>query len=224
MTADRGSRPSPGARAEGFLVLEGDPARARACARVLGRARPVAVAGALAEARARCRAARAPWTGVLVAARLARPGAAPERGLDLLAELRASGRLPPALVVAAPADRGALLRAHDLGARCLPGPLEEAQLDLFAARALAVERCPDPGLRAILEAFVGRWRLRPREAELLGLASLGHERGRLPAETGAAPDTVKDRVRALLRRTGARSFEELVRSVRRAYFGGRPVI
>jgi DNA-binding CsgD family transcriptional regulator/PAS domain-containing protein len=78
------------------------------------------------------------------------------------------------------------------------------------AHLLAVAPAPDGGLAARLASASGRWRLTPRQADVLARVSQGFSNKAIAAELACADGTVEIHVSALLGKAGCVSRAELV--------------
>ena len=91
-----------------------------------------------------------------------------------------------------------------------------AALRTFVGRGLAVAVADDPHVAAVIEAL-GRSRgLTPKQMELVALATLPLERKALVEDLGVSPNTLKTRVRQLLRIFGEDTMDTLGKAVLRA--------
>lgn len=135
-------------------------------------------------------------------------------GLDLLEWARARGDTTPALVMTGSADRTPANAAQELGAEFVYKPFSVANLRAFlarcgSARAPVEARAP----KYNVDAFVRRYRLTPRQAQIVTAMAAGVERPGLAAALGVTENTIKTLVRRMLDRTGHRDLAHLYREL-----------
>lgn len=196
----------------GFLVVGGATLRASA-ATAFSRFGPVRLADDVAHARGLLDA-----RDVLgIVADLHEPV---EDLLAFLAEARERDPRRHALVVVAePPDPTLLNGAFEVGASIVHAPLRDGQVLAFArsvTSASAESADAGSGIRATVDAHAWRWRLSPRETELLAHAVHGTSREQILVVMGVSENTLKTQIRALLRKADYNHLDELVGDLLRA--------
>ncbi len=195
----------------GFLVV--GAASLRAAATAFSRFGPVRIAEDLATARRDLAARDA--LGIVID-----ESEPTEVVLRFLAEARGGEPCRHALVVVSDAPDPELLNgAFEIGASVVHAPLRDGVVLAFAravTSAIACASTDGAGLRATIDAHAWRWRLSPRETELLAHAVQGTSREQILAVMGVSENTLKTQIRALLRKADSNNLDELVGDVLRA--------
>jgi len=134
--------------------------------------------------------------------------------LRLLTLLRRSAPRTPGLVVSeGPARSAAAL--HELGFRSLPRAAPAAEGRYFVGYCLALEVSGNPHVAAAVEALGRSRALTPKQMELTAVSTLDIDRDRLAEGLGVSANTLKTRVRQLLRVHHEESLDALGKSVLR---------
>lgn len=131
-------------------------------------------------------------------------------GVEVVAALRDRWLAIPVMLLTAVLERGVVNRVQALGAAYVCKPASEDNIAAFFDRVRR-HGSRDGPLEAVVSQLVERRRLSPRETEVLRLALRGVSRHQIPAALGIADSTVKTHVRALLRKTHAKSLVTLAR-------------
>jgi DNA-binding NarL/FixJ family response regulator len=117
-------------------------------------------------------------------------------GLDVLASARHTHKKTPAVILSGQLDRDAVNRAAILDARFVCKPCGTSELAPFVSDVLA--RTTGDRVYAATERARHRWRLSPREAEILEFALRGRPREEYVDLMGISVNTYKTHVRKLL--------------------------
>ncbi len=203
---DRG-RASWSASPVGFLVVEDEDAQARTIARAIqcyGTPRRTATAAAARQ----MLGVSSRWAGLIVDV-----GLPDECGLDLLEAEPVRAGAPPVLVLTGSSDRENINRAFRLGAEYLCKPAEPADLGRFARRALVQWWTDNRRVACLVDELAERAGLRPAECEIVAMCAGGVARHDLARALRVTSDTLKSRVRRLLRKCEQPSIDELVRDL-----------
>jgi DNA-binding NarL/FixJ family response regulator len=196
-----------GAQEGWFLVVDDDDNIARMISRALERHRPTRSAGTCARA-----------LSVLdeqLAGLVVDMGLPDGDGLTVLEVALVQRPSLPALVLTGSDDPRYTHEAFRLGASYLRKPGELSEIHEFARRAVADARGDEERTRAAIDVWVKRYRLTPREAEIIGAAMDGTDHARLAALAGVTVGTIKNQVHRLLCKVGTASLQELVRQILR---------
>lgn len=200
-----------------FLIVEDDELVARWLMRAFGKFRPSVWAANVAQARERLADPNLKLVALCTDVNL--PDGS---GMDVLRTAREAHPRLAALVLTANTVPKVVNRSFLLGASFLSKPTTEESLETFARRALACEAVEDDRVLRVVEAVAHEWSLSDREVELLGLAVADRPRDELADALGVTENTTKTQVKNLLRKSGARNLDHLVRVVlKRALQGGR---
>jgi DNA-binding NarL/FixJ family response regulator len=178
---------------EEILVIEPRPDLGSALSRFVS----VRQVRAAANAREILRQGR-PWLGLVSVEEVGRSS-----GIELVEFARAQHPSMPALLVLDKPDVVALQRAFSAGAGVLVQPVTAVHLREFARRARAASQSLHPVLLAELDNLARTRGLTPWEIEMLVATIRGRRRDAILRETGLQRDTLKSRVRALLRKCDA---------------------
>ncbi len=204
--------------ASAFLIVEPDQDTANVLSHLCRELRAPQVTRNLADAR-RALGMRSRWAGVIQ--ELVLPDGS---GLELLKEVRAKFPALPVLVLTSLTDPAAINRVHVLRAEYHCKPTRRRALRGFLQHAVALDRVRDVRVASIIDDFVHRFGLSPRESELLAAAVAGTARKTLADELGTTENTLKTQVRQLLRKCDQKSLEDLGRLVlRQAISSDAPV-
>jgi DNA-binding NarL/FixJ family response regulator len=203
--------------ASAFLIVEPDQDTAQVLAQLCLEFRATQVTRGLAEAR-RAIGMRSRWAGVIQELELADGS-----GLELLELVRGKYPLLPVLVLTRLAEPSAINRVHVLRAEYHCKPTHRRALRGFVQHAVALDRVRDGRVASIIDNYVQRFGLSPRETDLLAAAVAGTPRKTLADELGTTENTLKTQVRQLLRKCDQKSLEDLGRVVlREAITSNRP--
>jgi FixJ family two-component response regulator len=190
------------------LVLDQDPTFRRAVRRILATAVPVVEADSCQMAEDILR------RGTDVCALVIEVDVRDGSGLAWLASLRRAGVQSPALVLTCKADASLANEAFALGAQFACKPLPPKGLRAFAIDAAVRAETQSAPRPDVIRAFVAKLRLlhglTALEAQLVE-AVLGGVLARddLLAACGVPINTLKSRIRRMLRKVGARSLAEI---------------
>ncbi|HEX9622107.1 MAG TPA: response regulator [Polyangiaceae bacterium] len=190
-----------------FLVVEDDFHLAQTLARVLGAVRPTDFAGSIVQAK-RQLDAHPRWTGLVVDI-----GLPDGSGLELVAHARTLFPLVPVMVLTGYRAAEAINRSHTLGAEFVCKPGNQEHINRFMHRAVAMERVSDERVTRVLEELARRCRLSPRETDLVAAAVSNASREELCQRLSVSPNTLKSRVRAVLRKTDHNTLDKLLKTV-----------
>jgi DNA-binding NarL/FixJ family response regulator len=125
------------------------------------------------------------------------------------------------LVISETVDTALLGRMVDLGAQCLPWPVEPRCLLAFARRvAIARETAALQAIARKVRELARRHSLTETETDLIAGALRGMSGKEYVAATGLSPNTYKMRVRSALRKLGACSLGEVRDGVLRSLSAG----
>lgn len=196
-----------------FLILEDDIHVGKVLTRTLSRF-------GVAELVPSCRAGRAALAKKPFHAIVADVGLPDGSGLELIAAARALDPSLPALVVSGRVDAVLLREAHTLSAHYLLKPVEDGQLELFAARVRARVETFNARTKATLATWTGEYALTPTEGRVLELAVAGVSRAQLAQSRDVAPSTIKKQVQTILDKTGDPTLEAAVSRLLRAALVG----
>ncbi len=192
----------------GFLVVEDDDLVARWLVRAFSKFRPVHRAGTVADGRARLADPNLKLVALCTDINL------PDGlGLDVLRTARELHPRIATLVLTANTQPKIVNNSFLLGASFLSKPTTAESLETFARRALACEGVEDTRVLRVLEMVAGEWSLSDREVELLGLAVADRPRDQLADALGVTENTTKTQVKNLLRKSGTKNLDHLVRVV-----------
>jgi FixJ family two-component response regulator len=135
----------------------------------------------------------------------------PDRsGLETLREIRERGVVCPILVLTAVFDRGLAASVQLHGAEYLPKPPDPDHLFAFARRVTAFARTDHDRVRRVIEAFALKHKLTARETEVVALGVSNLPRAQIAERMGIKEATLKTNIRALLRKSRAKTFSELL--------------
>ncbi len=191
-----------------FLVVEDDPLVARWLARAFDRFRTVDTVGTVAAGQALLTDPTRSW-----AALVTDYGLPDGSGLDLARFARDRHPTLPILVLTGTTVPKVVNGSFLLGASFLSKPTTQESLELFARKALAREAVEDTRVLDMIEVVSREWALSEREIELLTLSMADRPRGDLADALGVTENTAKTQVKSLLRKSGARNLDHLVRVV-----------
>lgn len=206
MMIDRG-RARWSANPLGFLVVEDEDAYARTIARSIQRyGTPRRVATAAAAEKMLTASSR--WAGLVVDV-----GLPDSCGLDLLEAERQRYGDTPVLVLTGSNDKHNINRAFRLGAEYLCKPASNADLGRFARRALVHWWTANRRVAYLVDELAEHAGLTPSECEIIAMCAGGVARNDLALALDITPDTLKSRVRRLLRKCNQPNIDELVRTL-----------
>ncbi|MBI2898466.1 MAG: response regulator transcription factor [Deltaproteobacteria bacterium] len=191
-----------------FLIVDDDPADARAVTRVFSKYRPVQVAPTAAQARAALEQPDEVWAGVVLDVLL--PDGS---GLDVLAYLRGRHPLLPVLVLTGRFDAEVANRAQALRAECVFKPATIDNFKAFIDSALAVDAGSNRRVARAIAELAGRLNLPAREMNILAYAVAEVPRAAISSELELSENTLKSQIRSLLKKTGHSSLNDLARDV-----------
>ncbi len=195
--------PMPG----GFLIVEDEPTLARALFREFRRHREVEIVHRISDARTLL-AERGDWTGLVLD--LVLPDG---YGLDLLAEVRPDHPFLPVLVLTGELRPDVINQVQLLRAEYVCKPADRENLRSFIRSALAAESVDDENIGRRVESAARRFALTHREAEILALAAEGLARREVARHLGVTENTVKAQIRAVLKKSGAKTIQSLVQDI-----------
>lgn len=130
-------------------------------------------------------------------------------------DVRARDPRIPALVVCEGPVVPMLNEAFVAGISVVRAPLGQPELVAFARRVALATSDGSALLATVVEACARRWRLSPRETELLARAVDGTARDALVSSMGVSENTLKTQIRTLLRKADSNHLDELVGDVLR---------
>lgn len=133
-------------------------------------------------------------------------------GLDLVDELRATGIVMPAVVIAGRGDVALAIRAMRAGVSdVLEEPVGRDMLMTCVGRALEKARDAERTLDLRGEAARHVAGLTPRQREIMVSVLAGHPSKNIAADLGISRRTVENHRASIMRKTGTRSLPALVR-------------
>ncbi len=188
-----------------FLVMDDRPRSRARLSRALRKHGRVFTCSTVAGATVRLRAAS--WTGAVLS------GLDPTQAVAVLRAVRAGGSAVQLLLIVGTVDAELAATCHRQDARCVAEPADSSVLRLFAARSVARRAHEDQLVAGAVAKLRVERGLSRREAEVAGLAAIGVSREGLAASLGVSANSIKTHVRGLLRKTGARSVEEVACAV-----------
>ncbi len=130
-------------------------------------------------------------------------------------DARALDPRTPVLVVCDEPVVPMLNEAFVAGIALVRVPLGQPELVAFARRVALAPSDGSTLLATVVEACARRWRLSPRETELLARAVNGTARDALVSSMGVSENTLKTQIRTLLRKADSNHLDELVADVLR---------
>lgn len=142
------------------------------------------------------------------------------RGTKLLKELRSKRPMLPVLVLTANTSPDVINRAHRYRAEFHAKPTRRRSLLGFLRRAVAFERVPDHRISWLLEETVIRFKLSPRETDVLAAAIAGTSRKELSDQLGTSENTIKSVVKGALRKLPHASLDDAGREILRQALDG----
>lgn len=146
------------------------------------------------------------WTGVVLDI-----GLPDSSGLELLESERASIGDTPVLVLSGSNEKHDVNRAFRSGAEYLCKPVEHAEVARFARRALVRWWTRDPRVASLVDDLCERVGLGPSDCAMIAMAAGGVGRQELALALDLTPDTLKSRIRRVLRKCDKSTLDELVR-------------
>jgi two-component system, NarL family, nitrate/nitrite response regulator NarL len=191
----------------GFLIVEDEPILARSLSREFRRHRSVEVVHRIADARTLLEE-RLDWTGLILD--LVLPDG---YGLELLAEIRPEHPFLPVLVLTGELRPDVINQVQLLRAEYVCKPADQENLRSFIRSALTSESVDDENVGRRVESASRRYALTHRESEILALAAEGLSRREVARQLGVTENTVKAQVRAVLKKSGARTIQGLVQDI-----------
>jgi DNA-binding NarL/FixJ family response regulator len=198
-----------------FLIVEDDAAIARAIGRLLSKSRPTHHVSTVEEAKKALKGAKG-WTGLVVDI-----GLPDGSGLDVVSVAREKWPTVPALVLTGSTQAADINRSFMLRADFLVKPGTSEEIAAFVRKAIARESIDNARIVEAVDEIAVEVGLTDRERDLLMLVAGDIKRADLAEALGVKENTAKSHVNALMKKTGAGSFDELARSVlRRALQGG----
>jgi DNA-binding NarL/FixJ family response regulator len=132
-------------------------------------------------------------------------------GLDLLERARDGGWLGLALVQSGFTSPEVANRAHVLGAAVVYKPYDMWHVRLFIDRCFQHRLAGHAPLEGMLSAVNARAALTPSEQAVLAGILRGMRHADIAAVRGVSPHTIRGQVRAILRKTGAKTARDLLR-------------
>lgn len=193
-----------------FLVVEDDELVALWLRRAFAKFRPVTVASTVAAATATLLEPNREWSALVVDI-----GLPDGSGLEVVRVARATVPSIAVLVLTGSTQPKVVNGSFLLGASFLRKPTTADSLELFARRAIALERVKDSRILRVVDNVATEWGLTDREAEVLGLATGDTPRSELADVLGVTENTAKAHVKSLLRKSAARSIDHVVQQVLR---------
>jgi two-component system CheB/CheR fusion protein len=133
-------------------------------------------------------------------------------GLDLLGRLKATGHLPPAIVITGDGDVSIAVQAMKAGAAdFIEKPV--GRDELFASIAHALEQGRDAGKRTAWHADAASHvaALTTRQHQIMDLVLAGHPSKNIAADLGISQRTVENHRAAIMKKTGSKSLPALAR-------------
>ena len=198
------------------MMVEDDPAIARAIGRLLSKARPTHHVSGVEAAKAALEEANS-WTGLVVDI-----GLPDGSGLDVLSAAREKWPTLPALVLTGSTEAADINRSFMLRADFLVKPGTAEEIAAFVCKAIASEAIDDVRVVQAVYQIAKEVNLTDRERDVLMLVVGDTKRADIADALGVKENTAKSHVNALMKKTGAGSFDELARTVlRRALQGGQ---
>ncbi|MCC7540572.1 MAG: response regulator [Deltaproteobacteria bacterium] len=141
-------------------------------------------------------------------------------GLAVIAEFAERLEGVPVLVLTGHHDEAALSqRAFLLGASFVAKPVDPAIVRRFILGATTRRLVAERQVRGVVESWIRRYRLTPRQAQLLGSAVAGETPDAFRAATGISPDRYKELVGELLARCHRRHLDDVALAVHREALG-----
>ena len=140
--------------------------------------------------------------------------------MDLLAALRDSGFLAPALAFTNHNEQSLINRAQRLRCEFLCKPASTQMLSRFGRRAVANYWVDNDRIAWLVDDLAERKRLTPRECEVVAAAVAGIPRDLIAADLGISSNTLKCQIRRLLLKCDAGSTRELARRILRTALAG----
>jgi len=150
------------------------------------------------------------WSGVIVD--LDSLGA---DGFGAVVRVRQAYPLMPMLLLSGGPTAELINRVHAMRAELVCKPVSADNLVSFVQRALVNGWLPDERVSAWVDELSKRQGLTAREVQLMAYALGNEPRGQVMRRLGITENTLKTQVRALLRKCGARSMDELAKNVLR---------
>ena len=198
-----------------FLVVEDDPAIARAVGRLLSKSRPTHHVAGVEAAKAALKDTKG-WTGLVVDI-----GLPDGSGLDVVCAAREKWPTLPALVLTGSTQASDINRSFMLGADFLVKPGTSEEIAAFVRKAISRESIADARVVEAVDQIASEVGLTDRERDVLMLVAGDTKRADIADALGVKENTAKSHVNALMKKSGAHSFDELARTVlRRALAGG----
>jgi DNA-binding NarL/FixJ family response regulator len=195
------------------LIVEDDRALAGALKRVFLQYGPTTLATSVAEGRAALTRSE-PLAGIVIDV-----GLPDGSGLDLLGEVRAERPHLPALVLTSSNAPASINQSYALRASYLCKPGTTQDLVDFILRALTAQATPAQRIELVIEEITRERRLVPTEVRLLVATCRGVQRASLAAELGVVENTLKTRIKTLLRKCEASNLTDLTHLVLRRALG-----
>lgn len=177
-----------------FLVAEDDSSVGRYLARVLGPHGNTELFTTMTEAQAALAAK-------VFHALVVDVGLPDGSGFNVARTARTRDPAVPVLVLSGRVDAERLAEAHTIGVHYLLKPVDSAQLEVFALRALARAHLRAGRIEAAVKSWTYRYDLTTSEASLLDLSARGALRSELADLRRVAPSTIKKQVQMLLDKT-----------------------
>jgi two-component system, LuxR family, response regulator FixJ len=177
-----------------FLIVEDDPLVADGVKRVLEKHGQVEVVATIQAARETL-ARETPGRCMIVDV-----GLPDGSGLDLLEEHKALLDRIDVLVLTGMFERDLINRASMLGAHVALKPISASMLDDFV-RSLVPRTAPVAARAKIVEREAARWKLTPREKEIVQLHVDGKTREEIIRELGISSKTYANHVTSILTKT-----------------------
>lgn len=141
-------------------------------------------------------------------------------GTQILKEVRGTRPMLPVLVLTANTAPEVINRAHRYRAEFHAKPTRRRSLLGFLRRAVAFERVPDQRVSWLLEETVIRYKLSPRETDVLAAAIAGTSRKDLSDQLGTSENTIKSVVKGALRKLPHGSLDDAGREILRQALDG----
>jgi DNA-binding NarL/FixJ family response regulator len=195
-------------------MVEDDPAIARAIGRLLSKSRPTHHVASVAAAKAALKDAST-WTGIVVDI-----GLPDGSGLDVVSAARERWPALPALVLTGSTQAADINRSFMLRADFLVKPGTPDELAAFVRKAISRESIENVRIVEAVDEIAEEVDLTDRERDLLMLVAGDTKRADLAEKLGVKENTAKSHVNALMKKTGAGSFDELARAVLRRAIAG----
>ncbi len=134
-----------------------------------------------------------------------------ENGLDLIAEVRRNHPRLPVLVLTGQLRPDYVNRAAELGARFVSKYDEGSRIAHIVMQFAQAALPDDERLTLVIADFCRTHGLTREESEIVRCFVMGAPREELAVQTRTNENTLKSRVRAILRKSRARSLEEIFR-------------